>query len=335
MNVIASILAVTLAVQGVSSESPCKITDNACKAQDFERRADQTADPTMRAWRLHSAHRSYLFLFDETGNVEHLCASRRMYEQSIAVKNLPASERAGLTARLAELETRERQHRPRCGKKVPRPRHDPPLLTSASSKKPPSEHPTDASADDILASPGLAPVAEVSTGVAAPAHSEPLADPVAAPVTSSAEAPAAGVAPPLRLEPHGDPLLPVRRSPPPARRDGRPLVIVGSGTMLGGLALAGAAGFIGARLVDIRHQGQALADAVDGYGSAEEVAQDAALRGAYRRTGAQTVALAVSAGALLIIGGVLTGIGARRMARVVSRTALLPAPGGLALRVRF
>jgi hypothetical protein len=45
--------------------------------------------------------------------------------------------------------------------------------------------------------------------------------------------------------------------------------------------------------------------------------------------------MAVVGGTTLVVGAVLVGVGARRFARVTSRAALLPMPGGLVFRARF
>ena len=323
MNTIASLLALTLAVQEAPPASACKVNDNACNARDFERRAEQTSDPTMRAWRLHSAHRSYLFLFDETGKVEHLCAARRAYERSITVKDLPARERSSLTARLADLETRERQHRPSCRKKTSRPRRDPPLLASASRKRP-----ADAGADLAEVRPGQ--TAETSSERAVVGDSEARAALAAAPEVSR-ETPPAGVAP-AHASPRVDP-LPVRRPQRAVRNDGRSLIIAGSMSLLAGLAVSAAAGVAGGRVLATSRELWTLHDSANGTANTDQLAQDAALRDDYRRQLPSAVALVVASGGLLVVGAVLTGLGGRRMTR--SRLALAPAPGGLALHARF
>lgn len=323
MNTIAAILALTLAVQEAPPASACKVNDNACNARDFERRAEQTNDPTMRAWRLHSAHRSYLFLFDETGKVEHLCAARRAYERSITVKDLPARERSSLTARLAELETRERQHRPSCRKKTSRPRRDPPLLASASTKRP-----ADAGADLAEVRPGQA--GETSSERAVVGDSEARAALAAAPEVSRETPPAGGA--PAHASPRVDP-LPVRRPQRAVRNDGRSLVIAGSMSLLAGLAVSAAAGVAGGRVLATSRELWTLHDSANGTANADQLAQDAALRDDYRRQLPSAVALVVASGGLLVIGAVLTGVGGRRLAR--ARLALSPTPDGLALHARF
>lgn len=326
MNTIAALLALTLAVQEAPPASACKVNDNACNARDFERRADQTSDPTMRAWRLHSAHRSYLFLFDETGKVEHLCAARRAYERSITVEDLPARERSSLTARLADLETRERQHRPSCRKKTSRPRRDPPLLASASRKRP-----ADAGADLAEVRPGQAGETSSERAVVpALGDSEPRAALIATPEVPR-ETPPAGVAP-AHASPRVDP-LPVRRPQRAVRTDGRSLVIAGSMSLLAGLAVSAAAGVAGGRVLATSRELWTLHDSANGTANADQLAQDAALRDDYRRQLPSAVALVVASGGLLVIGAVLTGVGGRRLAR--ARLALSPTPGGLALHARF
>jgi len=66
-----------------------------------------------------------------------------------------------------------------------------------------------------------------------------------------------------------------------------------------------------------------------------QAARDAALASDYQRLRAPTLAMALVGGSTSIIGAVLVSVGARRLARVASRAALLPMPGGLAFRARF
>jgi hypothetical protein len=123
--------------------------------------------------------------------------------------------------------------------------------------------------------------------------------------------------------------------PASAPRPGRGLVIAGGVTLGVGVALTAAAGFMGRRTVDTRQQIIALNNSVDGYATADQDARDDALRGDFRATQTRTLALAIGGGATVLVAVVLSSIGGRRMARAASRTALVPAPGGLVFHARF
>ena len=123
--------------------------------------------------------------------------------------------------------------------------------------------------------------------------------------------------------------------PASAPRPGRGLVIAGGVTLGVGVALTAAAGFMGRRMVDTRREIVALGNSVDGYATTDQNTQDDALRGDYRATQTRTLALALAGGATVLVAVILTSIGGRRMARAASRTALVPAPGGLVFHARF
>lgn len=79
---------VATSVQRVSascSSANCEKTDNRCKAELFVRRAKEAKNEEQRASYFNVAHRSYLALFDKTGDERHLCAARRMYDRSVAI----------------------------------------------------------------------------------------------------------------------------------------------------------------------------------------------------------------------------------------------------------
>ena len=122
--------------------------------------------------------------------------------------------------------------------------------------------------------------------------------------------------------------------PAPAR-SGRGLVIAGGVTLGAGVALVAAAGVLGYRMSETREEVLALDGMLDGFASEEEAARGDALVREHRVLGSQTLALALTGGATVIVAAILTGVGARRLARRTSRTALVPVPGGLALRGRF
>lgn len=148
--------------------------------------------------------------------------------------------------------------------------------------------------------------------------------------------------PPPAPEPHADPLLPMSGHRPAARHPSpadehpsRSLALAGGVTLALGLGMLGVAGYTGGRMLEARRDAQALAATVDGYADADQLARDAALRQEYRTMAPSTLVLALAGGASFVVGAVLVGVGGRRMARAASRTALLPAPGGLAFHARF
>ena len=91
----------------------CERMDNACKAKMFVRKA-ATAEPARRALYLFTASRSYLALFAQTGNVQHLCAARTNFEQSLAEPEQSTSQRASFEESRTELEALEKKHGARC-----------------------------------------------------------------------------------------------------------------------------------------------------------------------------------------------------------------------------
>lgn len=100
-------------VPATISQPSCERTDNACKAKVFVKKA-VTAEPAKRARYLFSASRSYLALFVQTGNIKDLCAARRNFEQSIAVSEQTASQRASFEESRTELDTLEKKHSAHC-----------------------------------------------------------------------------------------------------------------------------------------------------------------------------------------------------------------------------
>lgn len=314
MTVIASSLAVMLALQGAAPSSPsekCQVTDNRCKAEQFVQRAAAAASPRHRALYLHAAHRSYLALFDQTGEVRDLCAARRTFDQSLAIEDQPDSQRASFEAVRQDLTSRERATGARCSSPSKRPAKaaeppqtpDPPLLVAEPSPAPDAQPAT----------------AEPARRMVEPAPTPDPADALLAVPSRPRPAPAPAVAPTLAND------------APPGRR----LVIAGGLTLGAGLALTGLAASMGSRLIDTRRKALDLADTVEGFATEAQLAEGDRLENDYRRQGPQTLALALAAGTTVVVAAVLLGVGGRRMARAASRTALVPVPGGLAFHARF
>jgi len=112
--------------------------------------------------------------------------------------------------------------------------------------------------------------------------------------------------------------------------------MIAGGVSLGvGVVLTATAGFMGRRMLDTRRELVALGNSVDGYATADQDVRDDALRRDFQAMKPATLALAFGAGATVLVAVLLTSIGGRRMARAASRTALIPAPGGLVFHTRF
>ena len=136
----------------VTTGPSCERTDNACKAKLFVKKA-ATAEPAKRARYLFSASRSYLALFAQTGDVQDLCAARRNFEQSLAVPEQTASQRASFEESRTELEALEQKHGARCRPSNRRkksepiavaqstPAATPPVADSGSSTQTPASSP--------------------------------------------------------------------------------------------------------------------------------------------------------------------------------------------------
>jgi hypothetical protein len=211
--------------------------------------------------------------------------------------------------------------------KAPKPGNkDRPLVAAAD---PPAELRSDAATDEpstIAAGIGAKPQTDNAPDVVVAASR--LTDLDAEPLTT------------VHPEPDVD-LMPMaarhvntgRPTSPP--RPGRGLVIAGGVTLGVGVALTTAAGFMGRRMVDTRREIVALGHNVDGYATTDQNTQDDALRGDYRATQTRTLALALAGGATVLVAVILSSIGGRKMARAASRTALVPAPGGLVFHARF
>lgn len=158
----------------------------------------------------------------------------------------------------------------------------------------------------------------------------------ATPPTAPAKALATDVQP---IEPDVESLLPVTGGSSPVRsrqaHRGRGMVIAGGITLGGGLAVTATAGYLGGSMLDIWRESNALHDETGPIGTEAQAAKNAALTREYERQRAPMLATAIVGASAVIVGAVLVGVGARRLARATSRTALLPTPGGLVLRARF
>jgi hypothetical protein len=303
----------------------CSPDDNGCKAKRSELRAASAETPDQRATYLRSAHRSYLFLFDKTGDVRDLCSARRAFDASIAVKDQSADERARTQVLRDDLVARERKAGASC-KGVVKPRRAsrsdaPPAVASVPASKAP---PVDPSPAELTSDP------------------PPLMTRIATPGPLPAPAPSAGGPPAPSQIPRPDVSLmpiPTRRVPSrpsvDGRHPGRGLVIAGGVTLGVGVALTAVAGHVGRRMTETKQEYFALHDMVGGFATPEQDAAGGALLRDYQGLWTQRLALACAGGTTIVLAAVLAGVGGRRMARAASRTALVPVPGGLALHARF
>ncbi len=303
-----SLILLTLQAAPSPGSDACLPGDDRCKARRFLQRAKEATTPRDRAVFTFGAHRLYLTLFDRTGKDQDLCAARRTFDRSLAVKGQPPSLRQSFESQRADLTRREGPRGPRCGRgrvdrsESVRMAEAPPKLLASEPRSPPAD----------------------------PA-SVPATPPVLATATTT------------------DDLMPVvvRTSPTPRRLDGPPqerqrhvspgrrLVIAGGVSLGVGLALTGIAGFMGDRMLDNWRASRQLHDEAGPFGTTAESDRDIALAREYDRLRIPMVTTAVLGASTVIVGAVLVGVGARRLARLASRTAVLPIPGGVAIFARF
>jgi hypothetical protein len=316
--------ALAIATSPPADPSTCAADDLPCSATAFAAAARRATSDAQRVQYLYFAHRAYLALSDKPrkGRVasRDLCQAHRLLEQALALPETPLRGRIVDSERetLARLSTKKVQCKaPKSGNK------DRPLVAAAA---PPVELRSDAATDEP---------STIAAGIAAEPQTDDVA--VAAPRLADLDG-----WPPTTVQPEPDAdLMPVAarhvtmERPPSAPRPGRGLVIAGGATLGVGVALTAAAGYMGTRLSQKRQEVFTLHDMLDGYPTADQAATGKALTREHDAMRSQTVALAMAGGATLVIAVVLVSVGARRLARAASRTALIPAPGGLVFHARF
>jgi hypothetical protein len=317
----------TVLTQAALPAAECPRDDNACKARRHERRAKAATTPEDRAYYLHLAHRSYLFSFDRSGDVDDLCAARRNLDASLAIAGQSNQQRESTLAAQKDLLAREEKSPTSCRQQDRTPRRarapePPPRVAAAHADVLRVDPPVHAHPQAVTTQDGQAPQTRPVAAAQTSATAEP--SPARVPAIPS---PASGDAPIDALIP-----VPSRGASP---RPGRGLVIAGGATLGVGLALAGVAGYMGGRTLDARRQADALGVAVDGYADDEQLAQDRQLTRDYELRATQTLALALAGGTTVVVAAVLLGVGGRRMARIAVRAALAPMPGGLVFHARF
>ena len=287
----------------------CSPEDHECNGKQYERLAAAATVPQHRANQFYGAHRAYIARFDETGEVEHLCAARRTFDRGIAIKEQTSGQRAAFAALRGALVKREQESGAQCRKPTRRPRE-----AAAVEAPPPGSTQGDASA--LAGMPGLAP----------PASKEIAEPPPAEPKHSEARANPAPVRPTAAVS-----------VPPPRTRDDatRRRVRAGLATLIPGFVLlaptAGVLAFrasVGSDWDELRAKTQGRSPTPD-----EDSAGDA-LNSRFRGATAAAVALGVTSAALVVTGTVL--LATRRHS---SRVAFGPwgarGVGGFAIRGRF
>jgi len=322
-------LVAVLALNGATpavATADCTPIDHGCKAKRSESRAAGATEPDERATYLRSAHLSYLSLFDKTGDVHDLCSARRVFDESLAVKDQSTDERARTRRLRDDLVAREREANASCKGTVKQRRASrseaPPVVASATKPKAP-----------LIDSPALA--AEPTSEPPPLLTPEPPRAPEHSPLALRPPPPSANVPAPDETLMQ----IPTRRAPPRPHTDeprpGRGLVIAGGVTLGAGVVLTAVAGLMGRRMNETRQEYFGLVDSVSGFATPDQDAKAGGLFRDYNAMRTQALALGVAGGMTIVLAAVLAGVGGRRMARAASRTALVPVPGGLALHTRF
>lgn len=315
MSALAATLTLLWALQEPATatvgQPACERTDNACKARVFVTKA-ATAEPAKRARYLYSASRSYLALFAQTGNIQDLCSARRKFDQSVAVSDQTATQRASFEESRPELETLEKKHSARCRSSNHRKKAEPIAVTrSTPSATPPMAAESAPSSQGAVPSPAPGPLELLATPST---PDEPIAADaglLAIPKTAAAEGPAA---PPTTALP--------RRRPTARIAAGASLLVAGVG-FAGGLAASLVArdrmnGAIAALDATATAQGRELTP------GESAMAKDADAR--YIRFGHASAAFGTLAGLSLVTGVVLLAV---PPARTTLRARVRPVGAGL------
>lgn len=285
----------------------CEVTDNACKAREFIEKA-RTATPGQRANFLFTAHKSYLALFAQTGKARDLCAARASFDRSVGVKGQSDSQRARFEGARAELEALEQRHGARCGASARRQKRVEPTPIALTGAVP-----TDASPPE----PPTVVAAPSSQGV------DRTAELVAIPAPTSLRA--------AMLDGPRD--MPAPAEAPRSR--GRSMVIAGGTTLGVGLVLVGVGGYAGSQLSAVLRASHDVYENAHGQGKIDALGDQERLQGEYRRWLPLTLTTAIAGTSAVVVGAVLVSLGVRRWKTGPSQTALIPAPGGLAIHARF
>ena len=323
MSPIACSLAALLTLQAApASPSECPLIDNRCKAERFVQRAATATSSAVRAKYLEAAHGSFLASYDTSRDVRDLCAARQTFDQTLAALGTETATKR-LEPLERELEKREQARRPRC---APGPRKTPNAPVVARLRPLAEASPASPAA-------GLPPTPPSKSEV--PSPTPPSSERDLMPVSIAYRAPTRGTSqasPAIALADAPGPTAPTRLNP--SRADRR-LVIAGSVTLALGLSLVGVAGYAGSQRIEARRASLELLADAQGHATAEQTAQDIALRDRYQTMGHLALGTSLAGGAAVLVGTTLAVIGGRRLARVARRIALGPRPGGLVIHARF
>jgi hypothetical protein len=300
------IVLVALSPEPTLATSGCAPRDNLCRARKYEQAA-RSAGAVARAKYLESALRSYLEHHAQTRDAQVLCDARRTLRARARLGGEPHQ----LAQQRRELRALEAAAHPVCGDKPRATKSMSPPAASAAAPDLPTTEVAHANTEEPrmtgpspgTSGPSASPTALVTTSVPVPQ--------VAAPDTDR---------------------VPSERRPGPT---GRGLVISGGASLGAGLVLLGVAGYGGARLGRVSKDSFDLYESTGGQGDAPALAEEAALRHEHARWLRVTVGTSAAGAAAVILGAVLVRAGKQRAAAVLSRAALVPIRGGLALVARF
>jgi len=327
MSPIACSLAVMLVLEAApAGPSECPVTDNRCKAERFVQRAAIATSSALRAKYLEAAHGSFLASYDTSRDVRDLCAARRTFDQTLAALGTETATKR-LEPLEQELEKREQARRPRCApgsRKAPQA----PLVARA---RPPSEASPASPPAGITPTPPSEPGVPSTTAPSPERELMPVSTPHRTPTTSTTRA-IRLASPPTALRDAPGPTAPMPSNP---GRVNRRIVIAGSVTLALGLSLVGVAAYAGSQRIEARRASLELLAEAQGHATAEQTAQDLALRDTYRTMGHLALGTSLAGGAAVLVGTTLAVLGGRRLARVARRIALGPRPGGLEIHARF
>jgi len=327
------LLALALSLASATDEvSTCEGAPR-CEAEQLREQAHASISAAHRVKLSIAAHRLRLSVFEETGELDDLCAARSDLELCLAEEEVPESLRKVVldTYRgfLAEYEARLES----CS--APKP-----ATAKSGSGEPGSGEAAGAgSAEAGSAEPesGSAESAEVGSGEARSAELKSAEAKSAE--AKSAEAKSAepeSSAPPLLERQGAGPLRLAEQSPTSQAPTDRGLWIAGATlvSLGGGLVGAGAYGITG--MVTARRAGYALVDdASDGPASAEQLARDRELREEYLASSRLALSAGITGGAAVILGAALLGVSRRHRTRRGRSLAVLPASRGVVLFARF
>jgi hypothetical protein len=258
MTATACMLAAVLVVEAAAAPATeeCPVGDNRCQARLYERRAGTAANPHHRALYLFNASKSYLFLFDKTGDARDLCAARRGVDASLRVRGQPPALREQSETLRDTLAARVQQAHAQCGGETRRrsKQADAPLVARrpAAASEPPADR-----------TPEVTPEPPEAGSNAATTPATTATPPIELWLAH------AGPPSPPTTRPQDAPLMPVpsgrmlTERPANTPHPGRGLVLAGGVTLGVGVALSAAAGVTGHRMIGTRQQVFALDESID------------------------------------------------------------------------